>query len=120
MTDYTTISSFANEMRAEGKPCDHKWFIDEIRENRIPHVTIAGSVYIRKSDLDAAYPRYRESVKKRRMELEAEKAERRVLRKEADARTLEELHDYMRNISSQLHRVQASINAIACKFTDPK
>lgn len=120
MTDYTTISSFANEMRADGKPCDHKWFIDEIRENRIPHVTIAGSVYIRRSDLEAAYPRYRDSVRKRRMELEAEKAERRVRRAEADARTLEELHDYMRNVSSQLLRIQASLNALGCKIAEPK
>jgi hypothetical protein len=55
---FTTVSTWEKEKRATGAKIDGKWFRAEIAKGRIQVLTVAGSAFVRRSDLEAAWTRY--------------------------------------------------------------
>ena len=55
---YTTVSTWEKEKRATCVKLDGKWFRAEMDKGRIPVLAVAGSVFVRRTELEAAWTRY--------------------------------------------------------------
>jgi hypothetical protein len=55
---YTTVTTWEKEKREAGLSVYGNWFRTEVREGRIPSITVVGRTLVKATDLQAAWPIY--------------------------------------------------------------